>query len=118
MPIIERKISNTHFLIIDCDPGPIRPDTILKTILQDINKDDFEEEDGLMFDDALNEDDFTLISSSFGEWKFGVYKDKEQLFEANLSKMTDLLTNLYNSRQIRFAEWSPKQKTKQKLNKS
>lgn len=110
----DRPISDTHFLIIDCDPGPIRPDNILKMILQDINKDDldFEEEDALMFDDGLNENDFVLISSSFGEWKFGVYKDKEQIFEANLPKMVDLLTNLYNSRQIRFAEWSPKQKTK------
>ena len=109
MPIVERKISDTHFLIIDCDPGPTRPNDILKIILVTLDEHDFEEEDALMFDDGLNENDFTLISSSFGEWKFGVYKDKEQIFEANLPKMIDILTNLYNSRQIRFVEWSPKQ---------
>ena len=108
MPIVERKISDTHYLIIDCLPGPTRPNDILKMILQDINKDDFEEEDALMFNDDISFEDFTLISSSFGEWKFGVYKDKEQLFELNLPKIVDLLTNLYNNSQIRFAEWSPK----------
>ena len=108
MPIVERKISDTHYLIIDCNPGPTRPNDILKMILQDINKDDFEEEDALMFNDDISFEDFTLISSSFGEWKFGVYKDKELLFELNLPKITDLLTNLYNNSQIRFAEWSPK----------
>ena len=108
MPIVERKISDTHYLIIDCLPGPTRPNDILKMILQDINKDDFEEEDALLYDDVISFEDFTLISSSFGEWKFGIYKDKEQLFELNLPKIVDLLTNLYNNIQIRFAEWSPK----------
>jgi len=108
MPIVERKISDTHYLIIDCLPGPTRPNDILKMILQDINKDDFEEEDALLYDDAISFEDFTLISSSFGEWKFGVYKDKELLFELNLPKIADLLTNLYNNSQIRYAEWSPK----------
>jgi hypothetical protein len=108
MPIVERKISDTHYLIIDCLPGSTRPNDILKMILQDINKDDFEEEDALMFNDDISFEDFTLISSSFGEWKFGIYKDKELLFELNLPKITDLLTNLYNNSQIRFAEWSPK----------
>jgi hypothetical protein len=109
MPIVERKISNTHYLIIDCLPGPTRPNDILKMVLLNINKDNFEEEDDdLLYDDDISFEDFTLISSSFGEWKFGIYKDKEQLFELNLPKITDLLTNLYNSRQIRYAEWSPK----------
>ena len=108
MPIVERKISETHYLVIDCLPGPTRPNDILKMILLTLDENDFEEEDALMFDDGLNIDDFSLISSSFGEWKYGVYKDKEQLFEANLPKMVDFLTNLYNNSQIRFAEWRPK----------
>ena len=54
MPIVERKISDTHYLIIDCLPGPTRPNDILKMILQDINKDDFEEEDALMFNDDIS----------------------------------------------------------------
>ena len=116
MPIVERKISDTHFLIIDCLPGSTRPNDILKMILVTLDEHDFEEEDALMYDDGLNENDFALISSSsFGEWKYGVYRDKEQLFEANLSKIVDLLTNLYNSRQIRFAEWRPKTQTLNKI---
>ena len=111
----DRPISDTHYLIIDKGPGPTRPNDILKMILVTLDEHDFEEEDALMYDDSLNENDFTVISSSFGQWKFGVYKDKEQLFEANLSKMIDLLTNLYNSRQIRFAEWSPKVQTLNKI---
>ena len=106
----DRPISKTHYLIIDCDPLSLRPDNVLKIVLLDANDEkEFEEEDTLLYnDDSLNVDDFTLVSSSFGEWKFGVYKDKEQLFELNLPKISDILTNLYNSRQIRYAEWSPK----------
>jgi hypothetical protein len=103
----ERPISKTHYLTIDCYPGPTRPDAILKTILTD-DVPDFEEEDALLYNDSLSFDDFTLISANFGEWKFGVYKDKEILFELNLLKITDHLTNLYNSNLIRHAEWHPK----------
>jgi hypothetical protein len=115
MPIVERKISDTHYLVIGCNPGPTRPNDILKMILLTLDEHDFEEEDALMFNDTLNENDFLLISTSFGQWKFGVYRDKEELFEANLSKMVDMLMNLYNSRQIRFAEWCPKTQTLNKI---
>ena len=108
MPIMERKISDTHYIIIDCNPGSPRPNDILKMILLKLEEHDFTEEDALLYNDAIAFDDFILIYSSFGECKYGVYKDKEQLFELSLSKMIDMLTNLYNSRQIRFAEWSPK----------
>jgi hypothetical protein len=103
----ERPISKTHYLAIDCHPGPTRPDAILKTVLTD-DVPDFEEEDALLYNDSLSFDDFVLISANFGEWKFGVYKDKEILFELNLLKITDHLTNLYNSNLIRHAEWHPK----------
>ena len=103
----DRPISETHYLVIDCAPGPLRPDNVLKTIIRD-DEPDFEEEDALLYDDSISFDDFTLVSSGFGEWKYAVYKDKESLFELNQPKIVDHLKNLYNSAQIRYAEWSPK----------
>jgi len=103
----ERPISETHYLIIDCVPGTNRPDNILKTIIRD-NEPDFEEDDALLYTDSISEDDFTLVSAGFGEWKYAVYKDKEILFELYLPKITDHLTNMYRSNLIRYAEWSPK----------
>jgi|688.fasta_scaffold49598_5 hypothetical protein len=103
----DRKISDTHFVIIDCKPGLIRPDAFLQMVLIDDDP-DFEEDDALMFNDAISFEDFTLIYSNFGEWKFGVFKDKELLFELNLPKIIDNLTKLYKCGQIRYAEWSPK----------
>jgi hypothetical protein len=102
-----KAVSETHFLIIDCSPGQLRPNAILNMILTD-DSPDFEEDDALMYDDSISEQDFSLIYSSFGEWKYGVYKDKEQLFELNLPKIIDHLTSLYRSNLIRYAEWSPK----------
>ena len=103
------SVSDTHYLIIDCKPGQLRPDAVLKMILHDNdNADDFTEEDALMYDDSVSDSDFLLVHTSFGEWKFGVYKDKEQLFELNLPKIIVHLTSLYRCGIIRYAEWNPK----------
>lgn len=104
-----RQVSNTHYLVIDCAPNKMRPNDILKMIIMDIqDKNDIVEEDALVYDDGLSEDDFHIMSVKFGEWKFGVYKDKEQVFEENLSILISHLTSLYNSNIIRYAEWRPK----------
>jgi len=110
MQIENRAISKTHYIIIDCIPGPTRPEDALKHILID-DEPEFEEDDALINDDNNNEilyKDFRLVSNSFGEWKFAVYKDKEQAFEAKLPKILDRLTNLFNSNIVRYAEWRPK----------
>jgi len=102
-----KPVSETHYLIIDCKPGQLRPDAVLKMILTD-DSHDFEEDDALMFDDSISQQDFSLVYTSFGEWKYAIYKEKEQLFELNLPKLIDHLTSLYRSNLIRYAEWSPK----------
>ena len=102
-----RPLSETHYLIIDCGPGKPRPNQILHMILTD-DTDTLTEEDALLYDDTLTENDLSLIYNNFGEWKYGVYKDKETIFELNLPKIIPHLTSLYNSRIIRYAEWSPK----------
>jgi hypothetical protein len=89
----ERITSDTHYIIIDCAPLQKRPDEILKTILHD--------------NDTLTFEDFTLIYARFGEWKYGVFKEKETIFEANLLKIVEQLRTLYNCAIIRYAEWSP-----------
>lgn len=107
----EREVSNTHYLVIDCAPNKMRPNDILKMIIMDSQEEnDIVEEDALMYDDNdnLSENDFTIVSFNFGECKFGVYKDKEQLFEENLPILISHLTSLYNSNIIRYAEWRPK----------
>lgn len=103
----EIPISETYYLVIDCVPGALRPDAVLKMVLTD-DVPDFEEEDALLYNDTISETDFTLISANFGEWKYAVYKDKELLFELHLPKIADRLANLYRSSLIRYAEWSPK----------
>jgi len=104
-----KPVSETHYLIIDCKPGQLRPDAVLKMILHDNdNADDFTEDDALMFDDSISDTDFSLVYTSFGEWKYAIYKEKELLFELNLPKIIDHLTSLYRSNLIRYAEWSPK----------
>ena len=102
----ENTISETHYVIIDCGPLTKRPDDILKMILHE-DADDVCEDDALVYDYMLTFDDFTLIYATFGEWKYSVFKEKEQLFEAYLPKIIDQLTTLYNCGIIRFAEWSP-----------
>lgn len=89
----DRIISETHYIIIDCAPLQKRPDEILQTILHD--------------NDTLTFEDFTLIYATFGEWKYGVFKEKEAIFEANLPKIVEQLRTLYNCAIIRYAEWSP-----------
>ena len=104
-----REISKTHYLVIDCAPNKMRPNDILKMIIMDNQEEnDIVEEDALMYDDNLSENDFVVSSVKYGEWKFGVYKDKEEIFEENLSKLIRHLTSLYASNIIRYAEWRPK----------
>ena len=122
MPFVtDRKISTTHYLIIISN-SKMQPMEVLNMILQDnlqtqnsaaIYDDDFnydiEEEDALKYDDKLEEQDFPVIHVNSDEWKFGIYKDKEKLFEENIPKMASHLTSLYRSNIIRYAEWRPAQ---------
>lgn len=128
MPFItDRKISTTHYLIIRCN-AKMQPMEVLNMILQDnlqsqnsaaiydsdlnyasdLNY-DIEEDDALKYDDKLEEQDFPVIYVKSDEWKFGIYKDKEKLFEENIPKLSSHLTSLYRSNIIRYAEWRPAQ---------
>jgi hypothetical protein len=100
----ERQVSNTHYLVIECIATKFNPTNILKMIITDS-----QEENVLVYDaNDLSENDFVVSSVKFSEWKFRVYKDKEEIFEENLSKLISHLTSLYASNIIRYAEWRPK----------
>jgi hypothetical protein len=124
MPFItDRKISTTHYLIIISN-SKMQPMDVLNMILQDNLQSqnsaaiygeesdlsyDIEEDDALKYDDKLEEQDFPVIYVKSDEWKFGIYKDKEKLFEENIPKLSSHLTSLYRSNIIRYAEWHPAQ---------
>jgi hypothetical protein len=93
------QISETHYIIIDCKPGSIRPNNVLEMVLHDDIKNDIK--------NVLTVDDFLLESKTFGEFKYNISKEKEQVFEDNLPKIVDALKGLYNCGIIRYAEWSP-----------
>jgi hypothetical protein len=94
------QISDTHYIIIDCKPGSIRPNNVLEMVLHDDLKNETK-------DTVLTIDDFLLESKTFGEFKYNILKEKEQLFEENLPKIVDALKGLYNCGIIRYTEWSP-----------
>jgi len=94
------QISETHYIIIDCKPGLIRPNNVLEMVLHDDTKNDLKNA-------VLTIDDFLLKAKTFGEFKYNISKEKEQIFEDNLPKIVDALKGLYNCGIIRYAEWSP-----------
>jgi hypothetical protein len=87
--LIVRQISNESGIEIGCSPGVIRPDSILRTILEQI--------------DELSEHDFIVKSKSFGDWNFSIYSDKKDILDKNYDKIFDILQKLYNQRTIRYA---------------
>ena len=97
------QISETHYIIIDCKPGSIRPNNVLEMVLHDDIKNDLKNETK----NVLTIDDFLLKAKTFGEFKYNISKEKEQVFEDNLPKIVDALKGLYNCGIIRYAEWSP-----------
>lgn len=101
----EDEKSETHYLIIDCKPGKIRPFDVLKVIITE-EVETMLEEDSLI-NKGLKEEDFIVVYINFGECKFAIKKDKEKLFELNIPKLSDQLKGLYKRGIIRYAEWSP-----------
>lgn len=79
-----------HQLILDCPPGKIRPNDVLKIII-----------DGL----DLIEEDFKVISKSFGAWTFEISPEKNLYYASQLSKIINRVKNAYSSGLIRYAEW-------------
>jgi hypothetical protein len=85
----KRQVSNDTGIVIGCCPGTTRPDSILKSILEQI--------------DELSEDDFIVKTKSFGDWDFAIYTDKKDILDKNYDKIFDLLQMMYKYGRIRYA---------------
>ena len=94
----ERKISKKAGIEIGCRPGPTRPDSILKSVVEQIEE--------------LSEDDFIIHSKSFGDWDFAIYEDKEDILEKNFNKIYEILSDFYGRGIIRFAHVYPEPNSK------
>lgn len=77
-------------LTLDCPPGERRPNDVLKMIINGME---------------LCEDDFTVISKSFGEWVFRISPEKNSYYKSQLNKITEKIKQLYKSGYLRYAEW-------------
>jgi hypothetical protein len=89
------ELSETHYLSIDCAPGSIRPNKILEIILQQLTNNE------------LTINDFVKVSTFFGEWKFMLVKSKEEEYEKQMKRISEILQSLYESNYIRYAELGP-----------
>lgn len=89
------ELSETHYIVLDCAPGPIRPNKILEILL------------GQLIDANITINDFIKVSSFCGEWKFNLIKSKEKEFEKNINQIVRILETLYHSKYIRYAEYYP-----------
>lgn len=56
--MLERKLSKSHYIAINCEPLKPRPNEILINVLKDIN---------LIYDDSF------IINKNMGEWTFYLY---------------------------------------------
>lgn len=81
---------NKTVLVIDCRPGGIRPDGVLKYIINGTK---------------LIESDFNLNATSFGAWSFGISNEKRDLFLENRELIIERLNFAYKNGSIRYAEY-------------
>ena len=87
--LIVRQISKEYGIEIGCGPASTRPDSILRTILEQIEE--------------LSEHDFIVKNKTFGDWDFAIYTDKKDILDKNYDKIFDLLQKMYNQGIIRYA---------------
>lgn len=81
---------NKTVLVIDCIPGRIRPNDILKYVISGT---------------GLKENDFTVESALFGAWNFSINPEKKSLFEKNKDQIIERLVFSYRNGSIRYAEY-------------
>jgi hypothetical protein len=91
----EIELSKTHYLILDCPLGIMRPNKILEILLEQL------------INSEMNINDFKKVYSFCGEWKFILVKSKEKEFEKNMKQIIRILETLYDSGYIRYAEYYP-----------
>ena len=76
---------------IDCPPGSIRPDEVLKMVLEST---------------ILTSDDFVISHRFFGVWTFVLKTGMEKIYEDEKAVITQALKKCYSAGAIRFASWT------------
>lgn len=80
----------THQIVIDCQPGSMRPDGILTSVL-----------DGT----ELTSTDFTITRKFFGEWTFVLNESKNNIYDIYKNNIGATLKNMNAQGYVRYAEW-------------
>lgn len=75
---------------IDCPPGCVRPDDILRDVLKGL---------------SISFNDFKQTSTCFGNWVFQLVEGKEDEFLKNQPILGRRLEKAYHDGRIRYASW-------------
>jgi hypothetical protein len=84
-------MDNDYNISLDCAPGCTRPDSLLPLTLKDT---------------LLNEKDFMLVSTCFGEWVFTLSNDKKDLYVKCQAQIEANIEQLYEAGRIRYGSWT------------
>lgn len=83
--------NDKYYISIDCPPNSIRPDDVLSVVLNG---------------SKLTRNNFSVISKTFGEWKFVLNNDcNPNDFIEYLPNIRPKLLQCLNDGKIRYAEW-------------
>lgn len=80
-----------NYILIECKPGYIKPDKVLKSLIDDI--------------DLIIESDFKIIINEFGQWIFKLC-NKEDIYIQNYDTIVERLNHAYYSGLIRVIEYN------------
>ncbi len=80
----------THQIVIDCPPGSIRPDDILKLVLNATE---------------LTSTDFKVTTKMFGEWTFVLDESKNSIYETHKDDIGTIMRKMNSEGYIRYGEW-------------
>lgn len=103
--IVEKELSKTCEVVIDCAAFQPRPDTILISILEGISNEAKLHSGPSTSSTQLSIDDFVKESAFYGSWTFIPLKEKESLYLENQKLIGEKLKKFFNAGQIRAAEW-------------
>lgn len=85
-------------IVIDCQPGPLRPNDVLKNVLEEIQFDEC--------DNPLKITDFINISKAFGIWVFVIKnKNNEPIYDKYKDSFGEKLKEYYKMGIVRYAHW-------------
>ena len=80
----------SHTIVLDCAPGSMRPDDVLKLVLDNTE---------------LTSDDFVITSKLFGSWTFELNENKNEIYLKHKSAIGETIKKMFEHGFIRYGEW-------------